>query len=206
MVAAVAWIDSSRASLQLDPGRYQPPNSGNAPRRGAARAARSCWRHSTAASSSRTTAAGLSRSAASTRRLSATDRKWGAALGNAVRVWRSGVGVDARANVIYPAAVEQTAQSLAEILKRAGAVRAMELDINYEWVTFNFYGSWAASQPQKLLPTMSRDATRYLTPDDRDFRRLRTKRRMKLRRVRCCDGARLEARKQQLDPRAVAPL
>jgi hypothetical protein len=45
----------------------------------------------------------------------------------------------------------------------------MELDINSEWVTFNFYGSWGAGASQKLLPGMTRDATRYLTPDDRDF-------------------------------------
>jgi hypothetical protein len=36
-------------------------------------------------------------------------------------------------------------------------------------VTFNFYGSSGAASPAKLLPGMSRDVTRYLTPDDRDF-------------------------------------
>jgi hypothetical protein len=95
--------------------------------------------------------------------------QWGATLGNAVRVWRSGVGVDAHGNVLYAAADAQTAQSLAQILQRAGAVRAMELDINYEWVTFNSYRSWGAGGPQKLLPHMSRPASRYLAPDDRDF-------------------------------------
>ena len=29
MVAGVAWIDTSRASVELYPGRYEPPNSGN---------------------------------------------------------------------------------------------------------------------------------------------------------------------------------
>jgi hypothetical protein len=95
--------------------------------------------------------------------------QWGATLGNAVRVWRSGVGVDARGNLIYAAADDQTAQSLAEILQRAGAIRAMELDINSEWVTFNFYGAPGGNDPVKLLPDMTRNATRYLTPDDRDF-------------------------------------
>jgi hypothetical protein len=94
------------------------------------------------------------------------DALWGATLGNAVRVWRSGIGVDAHGNILYAAADAQTAQSLAQILQRAGAIRAMELDINYEWVTFNFYGP---SGPEKLLPGMSRPATRYLSPDDRDF-------------------------------------
>jgi hypothetical protein len=94
---------------------------------------------------------------------------WGATLGNAVRVWRSGIGVDAHGNILYAAADAQTAQSLAQILQRAGAIRAMELDINSEWTTFNYYRGWNAASPQKLLPDMSRVATRYLTPDDRDF-------------------------------------
>jgi hypothetical protein len=95
--------------------------------------------------------------------------QWGATLGNAVRVWRSGVGIDARGNLIYAASDNQTAASLAQILQRAGAVRAMELDINAEWVTFNFFGALGGNQATKLLPDMTRDATRYLTPDDRDF-------------------------------------
>jgi len=97
------------------------------------------------------------------------DSLWGATLGNAVRVWRSGIGVDRNGNLIYTAADIQTAQSLARILQHAGAVRAMELDINYEWTTFNFYGTFGAGDPAKLLPGMSRPATRYLSPDDRDF-------------------------------------
>ena len=97
------------------------------------------------------------------------DALWGVTLGNSVRVWRSGVGVDAHGNLIYAAADIQTAASIARILQRAGAVRAMELDINYDWTTFNFYGTFGAGDPTKLLPGMSRPATRYLSPDDRDF-------------------------------------
>jgi hypothetical protein len=97
------------------------------------------------------------------------DSLWGTTLGNAVRVWRSGVGIDAHGNLIYAAADIQTAESLATILQRAGAVRAMELDINYEWTTFNFYGTFGGAEPAKLLPGMSRPASRYLSPDDRDF-------------------------------------
>ncbi|MGN6870478.1 MAG: phosphodiester glycosidase family protein [Solirubrobacteraceae bacterium] len=97
------------------------------------------------------------------------DSLWGTTLGNTVRVWRSGIGVDAHGNLIYAAADIQTAESLAQILQRAGAVRAMELDINYEWTTFNFDGAFGAGDPAKLLPGMSRPATLYLAPDDRDF-------------------------------------
>jgi Phosphodiester glycosidase len=94
---------------------------------------------------------------------------WGATLGNAVRVWRSGIGVDAGGNLIYAAANNQTVGSLAQILIRAGAVRAMQLDINSYWVTFISYVHQLASGPTSLLPDMTRGPFRYLTPDDRDF-------------------------------------
>ena len=97
------------------------------------------------------------------------DSLWGVTVGNAIRVWRSGIGIDQHGNLIYAAADIQTAQSLAQVLQHAGALRAMELDINYEWTTFNFYSTFGAGGPTKLLPGMSRPATRYLSPDDRDF-------------------------------------
>ncbi len=95
--------------------------------------------------------------------------QWGATLGNAIRVWRSGLGIDEGGNLIYAAANDQTVGSLAAILIRAGAVRAMELDINSYWVTFNMYAEPGAGRPMALLPGMTRPVTRYLTPDDRDF-------------------------------------
>ncbi len=94
---------------------------------------------------------------------------WGATLGNAVRVWRSGLGVDAGGNLIYAAANDQTVGSLAQILIRAGAVRAMQLDINSYWVTAITYAQRLAGQPSSLLSGMTRGPDRYLTPDDRDF-------------------------------------
>jgi len=95
--------------------------------------------------------------------------EWGATVNNAVRVWRSGLGVDAHGNLIYAVANNQTVGSLAEILRRAGAVRAMELDINEDWVSFNTYRHPGALDPSKLLPEMYRPPERYLTPDERDF-------------------------------------
>lgn len=95
--------------------------------------------------------------------------EWGATVGNAVLVWRSGIGVDKRGNLIYAAGEDQTVTSLARTLQHAGAVRAMELDINSYWVSFISYGAPGAGDPKNLLPGMSRSATRYLEPDDRDF-------------------------------------
>jgi hypothetical protein len=95
--------------------------------------------------------------------------EWGATVGNAVLVWRSGIGVDSHGNLIYAAGEDQTVASLAKTLIHAGAVRAMELDINSYWVTFITYGAPGAAQPKNLLPGMNRPVTRYLEPDDRDF-------------------------------------
>ena len=95
--------------------------------------------------------------------------KWGATLGNAIRVWRSGVGIDRRGNLIYAAADYQTVGSLAAILIKAGAIRAIELDINTEWPSFITYIRGGAVNPSKLVPNPLQPASRYLVPDDRDF-------------------------------------
>jgi hypothetical protein len=95
--------------------------------------------------------------------------EWGLTLGNAIRVWRSGLGIDAHGNLIYAAANDQTVGSLAQILIHAGAVRAMQLDINSYWTTFISYAQPDAGRPTSLLTTMSRGPERYLSPDDRDF-------------------------------------
>jgi hypothetical protein len=60
--------------------------------------------------------------------------------------------------------------SLADVLRAAGAVRAMELDINSYWVSFDtfVYGPNGAV-PTKLLANMERSADRYLVPGTRYF-------------------------------------
>jgi hypothetical protein len=95
--------------------------------------------------------------------------QWGYTLGNAVRVWRTGAGIDRRGNLIYAAADDQTVTTLAEILRRAGAVRAMQLDINPEWPTLITYAHRGGLDPVKVVPNYQQPATRYLVPDDRDF-------------------------------------
>jgi hypothetical protein len=95
--------------------------------------------------------------------------EWGATVGSAILVWRSGIGIDSHGNLIYAAGENQTVASLAKALIHAGAVRAMELDINSYWVSFITYGAPGAEGPKNLLPAMNRSATRYLEPDDRDF-------------------------------------
>ncbi|MDA8067783.1 MAG: phosphodiester glycosidase family protein [Actinomycetota bacterium] len=95
--------------------------------------------------------------------------QWGATLGNAVQVWRSAVGIDKHGDIIYAAANYQTVGSLAQIMIHAGAVRAMEMDINYEWPSFITYTGPGAVGAANLLPGMAQSPERYLTPDIRDF-------------------------------------
>jgi hypothetical protein len=95
--------------------------------------------------------------------------QWGFTLGNAVRVWRTGAGIDRRGNLIYAAADYQTVTTLARILQRAGAVRAMQLDINPEWPTLITYAHRHGLIPTKVVPNVQQPSTRYLVPDDRDF-------------------------------------
>jgi hypothetical protein len=94
---------------------------------------------------------------------------WGDTLGNAVRVWRSGLGIDRHGNLLYAAAGDQTAGTLAAILIHVGAVRAIELDINAEWPSLITYGNGGVQNASKIVPNTQQSSQRYLAPDDRDF-------------------------------------
>jgi len=96
--------------------------------------------------------------------------QWGYTLGHVGLVWRTGLGIDHHGDLIFVVANNQTVVSLARILQHAGAVRAMELDINPEWHTLITYNH----RYRQLVPTMvepqpMQSANRYLTPDNRDF-------------------------------------
>lgn len=96
--------------------------------------------------------------------------RWGVTVGNKVFVWRSGVGVTAHGALVYVGGPSLSVKSLAETLRRVGAVRAMEMDINHAWVSFNSYRVVNhAMMGTKLLAEMRRPGTRYLAPDSRDF-------------------------------------
>jgi hypothetical protein len=82
--------------------------------------------------------------------------------------------VDANGGLIYVGGNGISVDTLATILQRAGAVRAMELDINSAWVSaFTFHQAPglnpAIIQGAKLLPDMTRPEDRYLVPGERDF-------------------------------------
>ncbi len=93
--------------------------------------------------------------------------QWGYTLGNQVYVWRSGLGVTADGALVYVAGPGLNITDLADLLARAGAVRAMELDINTDWVNFATYQPTSPSGPATpangtdLLPTMVGTPGRY---------------------------------------------
>ena len=99
---------------------------------------------------------------------------WGVVVGNSTYVWRSGIGITLHGDLVYAAGDPLSAYTLAQSLQAAGAWRAMQLDINSYWVTFNFY-HWVGNSGagylvgQKLASAMIRPASRYLSPDTRDF-------------------------------------
>ena len=90
-------------------------------------------------------------------------------------MWRSGVGVDANGALIYAGGNSLSVLSLARTLQAAGAVRAMELDINTDWVSAYTYVNDPATDPNapviglKLGGDMARGGDRYLQLGERDF-------------------------------------
>ena len=94
--------------------------------------------------------------------------QWGYTLGGVIGVWRTGVGIDRRGDLMYVAADDQTVITLAKILQHVGAVRAMEFDINPEWHSLNTYNP-PGLNPTQVGPNPNQSPDRYLVPDDRDF-------------------------------------
>lgn len=96
--------------------------------------------------------------------------RWGYTLGNAVYVWRSGLGVTAGGALVYVAGPGLDITDLANLLARAGAVRAMELDINTDWVNFATYdpgspgGAADPANGTDLLADMAASPARYFEP------------------------------------------
>jgi hypothetical protein len=95
--------------------------------------------------------------------------EWGFTLGGVTRVWRTGVGIDRRGNLIYVAADGQTVITIAKILQHVGAVRAMEFDINPDWHTLITYTHHSGLIPRMVEPQPNQSPDRYLVSDDRDF-------------------------------------
>ncbi|MDX6244888.1 MAG: hypothetical protein QOE76_2611 [Frankiales bacterium] len=100
-----------------------------------------------------------------------TGQRWGKTISYRAYVWRTGVGIAANGDVVFAAGNSLSAATLAELLRRGGAVRAMELDINPAWTSFNLYNAAAGAHAteRKLLPDMQPAVSRYDSSSSRDF-------------------------------------
>ena len=97
-------------------------------------------------------------------------KEWGEPYpGPSIYVWRTGVGIDRRGNLIFVAADSQSVETLARVLIHAGAVRGMQFDINAFWHTLITYTHKGGLHPKMVEPQPNHSAYRYLSPDDRDF-------------------------------------
>jgi hypothetical protein len=93
---------------------------------------------------------------------------WGAVLGGGELTARSAVGIDARGDLLYAGSMSALPSDMARALVRAGAVTAMQFDINPEWVQAD-----TASSPggplSAAVPGQHRPADQYLTGWTRDY-------------------------------------
>ena len=99
------------------------------------------------------------------------DSKWGVSDQSGMYVPRSGVGVTAQGDIVMVVGQALSADSLAHLMQRAGAVRAMPLDMNRAWPSFMSYDS--ARDPSDPKPTNILDfedpPDRYYVQATRDF-------------------------------------
>lgn len=97
---------------------------------------------------------------------------WGKTVGNAAYVWRSAIGVRADGSVVFVVGPAMNIATLAGILQDAGAVNAMQLDINPDWTNYITYShpSPGTATPTVLPPANPKvNPNRYIQPSSRDF-------------------------------------
>ena len=103
---------------------------------------------------------------------SGSGTQWGLTINNAFFVPRSGVGITAKGDIVYVGGAALSVNTLAQLLKQAGAVNAMELDINADWTSYMYYtvtsGNASNPTPNKLWDFVQ-PADRYYQPSSRDF-------------------------------------
>ncbi len=93
---------------------------------------------------------------------------WGAMLGPGPAVARSGLGQDSQGDILYAGGMSLTPTDLAAALVDAGAVNAMQLDINPEWVQADAAPSGGAPLVA-MIPGQNRPADQYQLGWTRDF-------------------------------------
>jgi hypothetical protein len=95
---------------------------------------------------------------------------WGRADHGSAAVWRSGVGVTATGDIVYVAGNDLTAPTLADLLQKAGALHAMQLDINLRWADFQYF-PYRDGNPDtsKLYQDFLQGPTKFFADSTKDF-------------------------------------
>ena len=103
-------------------------------------------------------------------------RRWGLSETGGVSIRRSSLGISADGRTLYYGLGEGiTPRSLADAMHAAGAVDAAQLDVNWSYTRFFFYGAPAAAgaAPEivdTLIPRLKHAAGQYVKkPSERDF-------------------------------------
>lgn len=97
---------------------------------------------------------------------------WGATLGGVIDPARSALGIQPDGHLVWAGAEHATVSDLADALLSAGVVRAVELDINPEWVAGYLYGHRGGAGPLAPVPVVPGQQGipgQYLAPWSRDF-------------------------------------
>jgi hypothetical protein len=97
---------------------------------------------------------------------------WGATLGGVSAPARSALGVTADGHLIWAGGEALTPSQLTAALIQARVVRAVELDINPEWVAAYLYGHRGGADPlapEPVLATQHGIPGMFLQPYSRDF-------------------------------------
>jgi hypothetical protein len=81
------------------------------------------------------------------------------------------LGIRKDGSLVFVVGASMSVKTLANIAHDAGAVRAMELDINQDWTNFITYThpSKEVAVPQMLTKDAQANPYRYLQPSSRDF-------------------------------------
>ena len=97
---------------------------------------------------------------------------WGATLGGVIDPARSALGIQANGHLIWAGAEHATVSTITDALLSAGVVRAVELDINPEWVAGYLYGHGGGAGPLATVPVVPGQQGipgQFLEPWSRDF-------------------------------------
>lgn len=95
---------------------------------------------------------------------------WGRTITNDMYTWRSGLGITKQGNLIYAVGNSLLPSTLAAALKSAGAVNAVQLDINPPWVRYIIYQTLGSGKytPTPLLSDMV-GGQAYIQGYNKDF-------------------------------------